>query len=351
MRKGRAVLLSEEFAAKEPEVAELVAAHELSRALDVGQSDDAERVAPPFADDRAALVALRAGVAAKLEQEYASEHLGRDASGDSFVEISRDARDDPATPQLTQTMTTLPPEAGRAYVSRLHERGGWKAVDEALSDPPTTTAAILHPDAADDQTEAAPTFAVRPVLQKGWAKVATADVGELDTIALLRTGLGEEAAREAAAGWRSGRFETWVKGKETDAVLPAAVPRQERLGRRLAARRRRRVARVRPRDARRDHRGHRGEARGRPRLRDRRRRRGAGARGALRGADLRAGRAHRGQPGRDRAPAVGARRGGMPPAGSLRPAPPRTARSERALNGSVPFCSVTPSNASLCACM
>ena len=61
---------------------------------------------------------------------------------------------------------------------------------------------------------------MRPVLQKGWVKVASADVGELDTIALLRTGLGEEAAREAAAGWRSGRFESWVKGKKAKQSCP-----------------------------------------------------------------------------------------------------------------------------------
>ena len=35
---------------------------------------------------------------------------------------------------------------GPAFVNRLHERGGWAAVDAAYADPPTSSAQVIHPD-------------------------------------------------------------------------------------------------------------------------------------------------------------------------------------------------------------
>ena len=206
------VLVGEEFAQDEPEIAELVVVHELSRALDAGPSKDAPRVAPMFRDDQAALVAVRAGAAAVAEREYAAEHLGRKASGEqeTEVQLSRDARQDPATPPLVQTLTAFPVRTGGAFVGEAHERGGWKAVDDILSEPPTTTAELLHDRPAESVP--APDFRVKSVLGKEWKRLATADVGELDAIGLLRAGLGEVPATKASAGWRAGRFETWTQG-------------------------------------------------------------------------------------------------------------------------------------------
>ena len=206
------VLVAEEFAREEPEVAELAVAHELSRALDAGPSKDAPRVAPMFRDDQAALVAVRAGAATVAEREYAAEHLGLEASAgqESEVQISRDARQDPATPPLVQTLSAFPVRTGGAFVGEAHERGGWEAVDEILSEPPTTTAELLHQNAAPP--EPAPDFRIKSVLGKDWKRLATADVGELDAIGLLRAGLGEVPAAKASAGWRAGRFETWTQG-------------------------------------------------------------------------------------------------------------------------------------------
>ncbi|HEX8084170.1 MAG TPA: hypothetical protein VF529_07745 [Solirubrobacteraceae bacterium] len=208
--EGRKVLVSRELAEEEPEVAELVAAHELARALDAGPAKDAPRVPPLFRDDEAAKVALRGGVATQVERQYAAEHLGRDRSEDSEVQLSRDARDAPDTPPLLQTLSAFPSEVGGAFVAGVHERGGWDAVDELLGEPPSTTAELLHRDAGAPVP--APEFSVQPLLGEEYKRVATADVGELDTIGLLRAGVGEDEAAEAASGWRSGRFETYVKG-------------------------------------------------------------------------------------------------------------------------------------------
>ena len=207
----RTVLLSEELAEEEPEVAELVVAHELSRALDAGPAKEAPRVAPMFRDDEAAKTALHAGAAVQVEREYAAEHLGREASAEeSEVQISRDARDDPATPPLVQTLTAFPPEVGGRFVAGAHQAGGWKAVDELLGEPPTRTAELLHADAGAPVP--APEFSLQPALGKDFKRLASADVGELDTIGLLRAGLGEDRGARAARGWRAGRFETWAKG-------------------------------------------------------------------------------------------------------------------------------------------
>jgi hypothetical protein len=47
--------------------------------------------------------------------------------------------------------TYVPYAEGEAFVARLHERGGWDAVDAAFADRPVSTEQLVHPDAYPDE--------------------------------------------------------------------------------------------------------------------------------------------------------------------------------------------------------
>jgi hypothetical protein len=209
----KTVLIDKELAESDAETAEAVAAGELARALD-STGTEAPRVPPVFRDDEAVRVALSGGVAAFVERQYAEEHLG----GEVDVDAARDARRDPETPPAAQTLATFPSTAGEAFIRGAHESGRWEGVDEVLADPPSTTGALLHPDGPE--AVPSPDFAVKPELGKQWKRLANGDVGELDTVVLLGAGDDERVAFKAAAGWRAGRFETWVKGKPSQKCPP-----------------------------------------------------------------------------------------------------------------------------------
>lgn len=198
----RVVLIEEELAKEQPKAAELLAARELARALDAEMTPEAPHLAPLFRDDEAARLAVNGGAAALVERAYAEEHMGGDQPP---TEIA------PGAPPAIRTLAAFPLQAGGGYVARLVEQGGVAAVDKALAEPPESTRAVLHMDEARAPAERSPDFVVEPVLGEGWTRLSGANVGELDTIALLRTGLRESPAVQAAAGWRAGRFETWTR--------------------------------------------------------------------------------------------------------------------------------------------
>lgn len=90
---------------------------------------------------------------------------------------------------------------GAKYVQRLKEKDGWKAVNDRYLSPPTSTAAVLHPDER-----------VTP-LNLG----AGTTVGEYGVIKLLGAHPASQAnAVQAAAGWRGdkrskhGEASSWV---------------------------------------------------------------------------------------------------------------------------------------------
>lgn len=215
----RKVLLSKEISDTDPELAEIVVAHEFARALENEQFGETARRPRPFRDEEAVEVALREGTATLAESEYAVEHLGDEPPVEPTLADLRQRDADPAEPPALATFGAFPAEAGVRFVEDLHEDGGWERVDEERRDPPASTRELLHPDAGGDDAPA-PTFEAAKTLGKGWQRIATADIGELDTIALLRGGLEEEAARKAADGWRAGRFEVVGKGAQAQQCPP-----------------------------------------------------------------------------------------------------------------------------------
>ncbi|HEX8205630.1 MAG TPA: hypothetical protein VF587_06185 [Solirubrobacteraceae bacterium] len=211
--KENAILVDEELAESDPEIAEAAAAGEMSRALD-SVGPQAPRVPPLFHDDEAARVTIFGGVAGFVEREYAAEHL----EGEVDAEAARDSRLDPETPPALETLSHFPTTVGTAFVRGAHKAGGWDAVDELLGETPTTTQELLKANAAE--AVPAPRFAVKSELGKPWKRLASADVGRLDTVALLRAGLSERNAVKLSDGYRSARFETWIKGKPQQGCAP-----------------------------------------------------------------------------------------------------------------------------------
>jgi hypothetical protein len=102
---------------------------------------------------------------------------------------------------------------GTAYVRRAVERGGWKAVDRLWSDPPRSTAEILHGEAPRMAPAA-------DLLPSDVSRLARAHLLYTDTIGewairfLLKRTLSEEEASAAAQGWQGDRLAFFAAGED-----------------------------------------------------------------------------------------------------------------------------------------
>jgi len=101
---------------------------------------------------------------------------------------------------------------GTAYVRRAVERGGWKAVDRLWSDPPRSTAEILHGEAP----RMAPAADLLPPDVSRLARahlLYTDTIGEWAIRFLLKRALSEEEASAAAQGWQGDRLAFFTTGE------------------------------------------------------------------------------------------------------------------------------------------
>ncbi len=195
---------------KSSKLTEIVLAHELTHALEDQHFHDFSTGTHPFADSASARQALLEGSATLTELRYGQRYLHE--SGDLGALLAKRARNfaGPGVPAALRDAEAFPYVAGGRFVASLHGHRGWKLVDFAHRHPPRTTEAVLHPagwHGTDRQRR--PRFGVEKPLAAGWSRIARADVGEMDTVELLRTGLDEADARRGAAGWDAGSFETW----------------------------------------------------------------------------------------------------------------------------------------------
>src|SRR3954447_11310237 len=208
--QDKRVYLVRDAVERSPGLAETVIAHELTHALEDQHFHDFELASRPFADSTNARRALLEGSATLSELRYAQRYLHQ--RGDLEALLAKRARDfaDPSVSPALRAVAAFPYVAGGRFVASLHAQGGWKLVNFAHRHAPHTTEAILHPQGwhgTDRQRR--PRFAIDKPIAAGWARIARADAGELDTEQLLRTGLDATDARRGAAGWDAGSFETW----------------------------------------------------------------------------------------------------------------------------------------------
>jgi hypothetical protein len=103
---------------------------------------------------------------------------------------------------------------GTAYVRRAVARGGWKAVDRLWTDPPRSTAEILH--GGEHMAPAADLLPPDPSrIAPPHARLLYSDtIGEWAIRFLLKRSLPEEEAAAAAEGWRGDRLAFFVAGDD-----------------------------------------------------------------------------------------------------------------------------------------
>ena len=108
----------------------------------------------------------------------------------------------PQFPAVLRQTLALEYLYGSQFVSWAYSRKGWEGVNALLSDPPVSTAQILHPEKyylkREDPLEIVPWTLIR---QFGAQKIVDETLGELMVRHLLAQNLSKEDAEKIAAGW------------------------------------------------------------------------------------------------------------------------------------------------------
>jgi hypothetical protein len=92
---------------------------------------------------------------------------------------------------------------GKIFVQELYDRGGWRAVNDAYADPPSSTEQILHPERyrAGDEPIPVSIVSLADTLGSDWRLIFEDPIGELMLRIYLQDQLGAEEAAKAARGW------------------------------------------------------------------------------------------------------------------------------------------------------
>lgn len=103
---------------------------------------------------------------------------------------------------------------GLVFTGALHgghdrpDRSGFRAIDDAFRDPPTTTEQILHPAryAMGDRPAAIALPAVSSMIDAGFVALDDETLGELEMSVFFAQGTSRDRDRDAAAGWDGDRI-------------------------------------------------------------------------------------------------------------------------------------------------
>jgi hypothetical protein len=203
--------------------------HELVHALD-DQHFELDRPALDEAEDESGLgfATLVEGDAVRVEQLY-EEQLTDEERAEYAAELDkiRQGFDAESVPLLVQQLIGFPYLAGPPLVDLLVEQGGERRVDEAFGAPPVTSEQALDPAswlAGDaEPMDVAPPDADDEVIDQG-------TIGEWGLVVLLGGELGQEAARDAAAGWGGDWYVAWDDGDRTCVRATIVMDTPEDLG-------------------------------------------------------------------------------------------------------------------------
>jgi hypothetical protein len=195
------------------------AAREFGRATtDQAFGIDGTRPGPRETDAAMAAVALEQGDATAVMLEWIEASLSGNARSNALGQVV--PGDDglfASLPPVIAREYELPYLDGRAFVDALRRDGGWAAVDDAWSAPPTSTEQILHPGRyPDDDPVDVSLDGLDAVLGDGWSEQWQQTMGEArlgvwlaDGVAPERSGptAPPETARSGAAtGWGGDRL-------------------------------------------------------------------------------------------------------------------------------------------------
>jgi hypothetical protein len=166
--------------------------HLPSRLLAMRSDSDEQRAASAVAEGEAMLVMLVLNLPSSDPDalERAARAVGQQAT----------ALGTPAgVPDYFVADLVFPYTTGFDAVLHAYRRGGWGAVDRLLKRPPTSTAALLHPDRPGAPGQV-PESELPPV-PDGWEEVLTDTVGEWGLSYLLGRRMQPAQAAALASGW------------------------------------------------------------------------------------------------------------------------------------------------------
>jgi len=205
--------------------------HELTHYL---QDQNFDIMRPPFndpegtpvagkTDDDASFAAscLVEGDASLTSDTWGMEHLNaadvREMQSESG-EYSTDVFD--SAPEYIQDSLLFPYQEGMSFVSYIHRKGGYDAIDRAYKDPPKSTEQIYHPE---KYMENEPVVEVElpdltGSLGDGWELAYDNVLGEFDVYELFKPYFSAKTAKLAAEGWGGNRYQ-YYRSDEGDKLL------------------------------------------------------------------------------------------------------------------------------------
>ena len=215
----------------------VILAHELEhaladQALTIPSYLEADRPAAGAEDAAVAGQALIEGDATLTMEAYALSALSfldaLSAIGPALA--AEQAAGD--VPHYFEASLSFPYFEGASFVCALYERGGWRAVDRAYANPPTTSAQIMFPERYFAREDA--DFPPAPRSPgRGWTRLSSAAIGAADLLWLFEApgddaGAALSDARERAAAWAGGTLHVWARGERTAVALALVERRGER---------------------------------------------------------------------------------------------------------------------------
>ena len=159
-------------------------------------------------EESAAYSALLEGDAVLTQELWADKYLSEDealaaffggGSSDAGAAIAR-------APSYIVQALFFPYDEGLSFVEKLHDSGGYGAVNSAYRKPPTSTEQIIHPETYL-AGQGSPSPAIPDVAAAtGCTGVRTGAVGEFDMRAVLAEALSKNDAGTAVEGWNGDTY-------------------------------------------------------------------------------------------------------------------------------------------------
>ena len=203
--------------------AQTTLAHELTHAVTDQHFDLARFLTGDEPDDElAARTAVAEGDATLAMTQWQQQYLSfGDIVGIGIEAVGDLGALEEIPPALVDIMSS-PYLDGLAFIQRLYQEGGWKAVDRAYRDPPTTTEQVLHSErylTRDRARDVRP-----PEAPPGATALSDGQVGELFLREMLDVSgrVPSNEAAGAAAGWDGGAYTTSRSGSDVIVAVTLA---------------------------------------------------------------------------------------------------------------------------------
>lgn len=175
----------------------------------------------------AAIQALLEGDASNAELQwflnYASEEVQQEVV-EFYNNYSSPVYD--SAPEFMKEDFVFPYTYGQAFVEKLLDDGGWRAVDAAYADVPVSTEQILHPERyPDDKPVAVEIPNLLALLGEGWTELDRNVMGEWYTYLILAKPVDTsaqievETAMSAAEGWGGDAYVMYYNEATKQSVL------------------------------------------------------------------------------------------------------------------------------------